>query len=157
MHRFLLLFKHCSVICAYALPPAVLSWSHSSADVRDLNTAAVKCQHAVILLMKLTILVSVVSWPTMDMSYSLSCPTVIPSLTVWENDRIKWHRWTKTHVLIPTTFEWECYTKIRISDLYRSFTIVPFLLLFIGYLHFVRVAVTGWSRAPAGNNTTRFL
>ena len=66
----------------HALPPTVLSWSHSSADARDLRTAAVKCQHTVILLMKLTILFLVDSLPTMDMFYSLSCPTVIPSLTV---------------------------------------------------------------------------
>jgi len=47
----------------------------TTADARDLNTAAVKCQHrpTVILLMKLTILFPVELWPTMDMFYSLSC------------------------------------------------------------------------------------
>jgi len=62
-----------------ALPPTVLSDSHSSADARDLNTAAVKCQHTVILLMKLTILFSLESWPTMDMFIvSLSRPSFHP-------------------------------------------------------------------------------
>jgi len=41
----------------------------------------------------------------LDMFYSLSCPTVIPSLTVWENDRIKRHHWTKAHILIMMTFQ----------------------------------------------------
>ena len=88
----------------HALPPTVLSWSHSSADARDLRTAAVKCQHTVILLMKLTILFSVESCLTKDMFYSLSRPTVIPSVTVWENDRIIRHYWTKAHILITMTF-----------------------------------------------------
>ena len=35
----------------------------------------------------------------MDMFYSLSCPTVILSLTVWENDRKIGHYWTKAHIL----------------------------------------------------------
>jgi len=35
--------------------------------------------------------------------YSLFCPTVIPSLTVWENDRIIRHYWTKAHILITMT------------------------------------------------------
>jgi len=39
-----------------------------------------------------------------DMLYSLSCQTVIPSLTVWENDRIIRHYWTKAHILITMTF-----------------------------------------------------
>jgi len=39
-----------------------------------------------------------------SMLYSLSCPTVIPSLTVWENDRITRHYWTKAHILITMTF-----------------------------------------------------
>ena len=47
---------------------------------------------------------SVESWPTMDMFYSLFCPTVIPSLTVWENDHIIRHRWTKAHISITMTF-----------------------------------------------------
>jgi len=50
--------------------------------MQDLNTAAVKCQHTVILLMKMTIFFSVESWLTKDMFYSRFCPTVIPSLTV---------------------------------------------------------------------------
>jgi len=50
------------------------------------------------------ILFSVESWPTMDMFYSLFSPTVIPSFTVWQNDRIIRHYWTKAHTLIKMTF-----------------------------------------------------
>jgi len=61
------------------------------------------CQHTNIL-MKLTILFSVQLWPTMDMFYSLSCQTVIPSFAVWDKYcRIR-HYWAKARIIIATTF-----------------------------------------------------
>ena len=71
---------------------------------RHLNTAAVKRQRTVTLLIHF----SVESWPINDMSYSLSCTTVIPSLTVWDKERIIRHCWTKVHISITTT--WMLYT-----------------------------------------------
>ena len=86
------------------------SWSGacSAADRAKLESFVSRCKRLeyysrevpTYLPMKLTILFSVESWPTMDMFYSLFCPTVIPSLTVWENDRIARHYWTKAHILL---------------------------------------------------------
>jgi len=122
------------------LLPTMFSWNHSSADVRDLGTAAANSYHTETLLAKLTKLYSVVSWPMTGTSYNLSYLIVQPFHAVCEKGHTTRHCSTKQLISTMMTSSLECYIKTRINRCVFTVYPCPAFLLFNPFI--VLVALT---------------
>jgi len=119
--------RHCGPECVRLL--TMLSWNHSSANLRDLDTAAGNSYHTEHLLTKLY---SITSWPTTGMSYDHSYVIAQSFCTVCKKDHITRHCSTKPLISTMTTSSLECYIKTRMNWFVFILCLSAFQLLHCG-------------------------